>query len=124
MKRAVATGLLLVIVSGCANPAFLSVTPLQDQDVVQARRDREDCEDIAGRRRDRGIFFKQKFLAFAAAMTFLDPFSGFFVGDVGGTVVGVQSHQALELAYLNEYVRCLEERGYRVRDDDRRARPL
>jgi hypothetical protein len=124
MRRVVTAGLLLALASGCANPAFLAVIPLQDQDVVQVRRDREECEDIASRRRDRGIFFKQKFMAFAAAMTFLDPFSGFFVGDVGGTVVGIQSHQALELAYLNEYTRCLEGRGYRVRDDDRRARPL
>jgi hypothetical protein len=40
--------------------------------------------------------------------------AGFVLGDVAGTVVGAQEHRRSESAYLDRYVLCLDERGYRV----------
>jgi len=39
---------------------------------------------------------------------------GFVLGDVAGTVVGAREHRRSESAYLDRYVLCLDERGYRV----------
>ena len=41
--------------------------------------------------------------------------TGFVLGDVAGTVVGAREHRRSESAYLDRYVLCLDERGYRVR---------
>jgi len=40
---------------------------------------------------------------------------GFVLGEIGGTVAGMEEHRRRESAYLDRYVRCLNERGYQVK---------
>src|SRR5262249_39430023 len=127
---------LLLTQVGCgASTSSLTVTPLQGQEEEQVARDRAQCDAIAAQARDRWAFVKTKVIAFigggvggAAFGVALPPFGtpaavvlcaaavgaavGFVLGEIVGTVAGAEEHRKSESAYLDRYVRCLNERGY------------
>jgi len=127
-----------VATSACASTSSLTVTPLQGQEEEQVARDRAQCDAIAAQARDRWAFVKTKVIAFigggvagAAFGVALPPFGtpaavvlcaaavgaavGFVLGEIVGTVAGAEEHRKSESAYLDRYVRCLNERGYQVK---------
>ncbi|HEU4371576.1 MAG TPA: hypothetical protein VFV05_25410 [Methylomirabilota bacterium] len=130
--------------NACASTASLTVVPLRGQDPEAIQRDRSECDARAAGERDRAALLKTKLVSLiggiiiGAGLGLLSLFFsntsvsaseapgvvggavavgaaiGFALGDVLGTVAGAQQHRKQEAAYLDRYVRCLDERGYRV----------
>ena len=144
LRRLLAAVLALgVAASGCASTGSVPVVPLRDQDAAQVERDRAECEALAGEQRDRLAFVKTKVgmlvaglvvgIGLGLILALMTPTSGtheagvvlaggavvgggigLLVGEVGGTVVGLQEQRRSETAYLDRYVACLAARGYRT----------
>jgi hypothetical protein len=143
--RATAAVLAVGLVSSaCASTRSIAVVPLHGQAPEQVQIDRDECEALAARQRDRLVFVKIKAatliggLVVGAVLGLLfgltTPTSGtpreaaavvvggaaigagvgLVIGEVGGTARAAREHRAAESAYLDRYVRCLAERGYRT----------
>ena len=134
---------LAVATSACASTSSLTVIPLRGKAAEQVDRDRAECDAIGAQARDRWAFVKTKVGAVIAGVvlgaavgllltpgTSISPQEapamvagamaagaavGFVLGEIGGTVAGLEEHRRSESAYLDRYMLCLNYRGYEVR---------